>query len=252
MVSVRALRKQFGDREVLKGIDLEVAEGEILAVMGSSGGGKTTLLRCISGLIEPTSGSVSVDGVDVLVAPEQARERMGLVFQSAALFDFMSVRENVAFGLRRLKKMSVRQLDETVAKTLHGLGLDDATSLMPADLSGGMRKRVGIARALVLEPRVMLYDEPTTGLDPITAYTIDQLIVDVRANLNVTSIVVSHDVHSVSRVADRIAFLHEGELSFLGTPKEFAHSDFPEILELVAKATATTMGPATRADASHV
>ena len=232
--------KAFGDKVVLKGIDLEVAPGEILAVMGSSGGGKTTLLKCISGLISATSGAVTVAGTDVKAHPDEARRKMGMVFQSAALFDYLTVRDNVLFGAKRWKRMSSAEQETVVTEALGRVGLQGSENLMPAELSGGMRKRVGIARAVALHPAVMLYDEPTTGLDPITAYTIDALIVSLRKELGVTSIVVSHDVSSVFRVADRIAFLHGGELIFVGNPAAFAESRESAIQELVQKAHAKT------------
>lgn len=229
---------KFGDRTILSGIQFEVEAGHILAVMGSSGGGKTTLLRCIAGLIRPTAGSIMVAGVDVVQEPEEARHSMGMVFQSAALFDFLNVRDNVLFGARRARRLSARQQNELAAKMLEAVGLEGTERLMPAELSGGMRKRLGIARALALEPKVMLYDEPVTGLDPVTAYAIDRQIVDVRDRFGMTSIVVSHDVSSVFRIADRVAFLHEGTLAFIGSPAEFKQSRFPAIAELYAKSQA--------------
>lgn len=238
MIDVRGLTMTFGDRTILDSIEFSVDAGAILAVMGSSGGGKTTLLRCIAGLIRPTAGSIVVAGVDVVKEPEEARHSMGMVFQSAALFDFLNVRDNVLFGARRAQRLSARQQVELVASMLDAVGLEGTERLMPAELSGGMRKRLGIARALALEPKVMLYDEPVTGLDPVTAYAIDRQIVDVRDRFGMTSIVVSHDVSSVFRIADRVAFLHEGRLAFIGTPAEFKQSQFPPIAELYAKSQA--------------
>jgi phospholipid/cholesterol/gamma-HCH transport system ATP-binding protein len=241
MVRVRGLGKEYGGRPVLSGIDLDVAEGEVLAIMGASGGGKTTLLRCISGLVEPSEGSVEVFGSDVVEDPEGARRKMGMVFQSAALFDFMTVFENVEFGLKRLTRLKPVEREEQAAQILRVVGLEGSEGLLPGELSGGMRKRVGLARALVLQPKLMLYDEPTTGLDPITTYTIDALIVDVRKRLGMTSIVVSHDVASVFRVADRVAFLEAGRLTFVGTPDEFGASSRPAIREVLDKASAREM-----------
>jgi phospholipid/cholesterol/gamma-HCH transport system ATP-binding protein len=240
MVSLKGLYKSFDDRVVLRDINLHVGHGEIVAIMGSSGGGKTTLLRCISGLLQPSSGEILVDNVDVVKQPEEARRHMGMVFQSAALFDYMNVRDNVLFGIRRQLRLSAKDQKKTADDALARVGLLDDDQKMPAELSGGMRKRVGIARAIALKPNVMLYDEPTTGLDPITAYTIDKLIASLRSDLNVTTLIVSHDVSSVFRVADRVAFLHDGELIFTGSPQEFSKSREESIQELVSKSQATS------------
>jgi phospholipid/cholesterol/gamma-HCH transport system ATP-binding protein len=234
MISVRGLSHEFSGQPVLRNIDLEVGPGEIVAIMGSSGGGKTTLLRCISGLIVPTKGSVSVDGVDVRKEPEEARRHMGMVFQSAALFDYMNVRDNVLFGLKRSKDSSADP-EKITTESLDRVGLKGADHLMPAELSGGMRKRVGIARAIALSPKVLLYDEPTTGLDPITTYTIDALIKSVRDGMGATTLVVSHDVTSVVRTSDRVAFLEGGELTFLGTATEFLDAKNSAIQEIISK-----------------
>jgi len=242
MVSIRNLSHTFEDAPVLQDISLEISEGEILAIMGSSGGGKTTLLRCVSGLIEATAGDVEVDGVNVKTNPNEARTRMGMVFQGAALFDFMTVQENVVFGINRQKKYSRKEALVKAKEALINVGiLEVDLQKMPSELSGGMRKRVGMARALALNPKVMLYDEPTTGLDPITTFSIDSLVRSVRSDFNVTSLVVSHDVNSVVRMADRVAFLHGGELVFEGTPSDFLVSDDPNIRELVEKSRATVL-----------
>jgi phospholipid/cholesterol/gamma-HCH transport system ATP-binding protein len=241
MVSVAGLTHAFDTKVVLDDVTLDVASGEIVAIMGSSGGGKTTLLRCISGLLKPDEGKIAVDGVDVIRDPDEARRRMGMVFQSAALFDFLNVEENILFGVKRWTKLNAKQQADLVVEMLDMVGLQDVARLMPDELSGGMRKRVGIARALALRPKLMLYDEPTTGLDPITAYTIDQLIVSLRQTLQVTSIVVSHDVSSVARVAERIAFLEDGRLAFTGTFEEFRSSKSEAISEMIRKAQATEL-----------
>lgn len=238
VVEVKQLSHRFGQTEVLSDINLSVEKGQILAVMGSSGGGKTTLLRCISGLIVPTRGVVTVAGINVAEQPDEARKKMGMVFQSAALFDYLNVEQNVLFGIRRIKKMPQAERKETARRLLELVGLEGSETLMPAELSGGMKKRVGIARALALSPEVMLYDEPTTGLDPVTTYTIDQLIVRLQRTIGVTSIVVSHDVSSVFRVATQVAFLDGGRLAFLGSPEEFERSRHPSIRELIAKSQA--------------
>jgi phospholipid/cholesterol/gamma-HCH transport system ATP-binding protein len=238
MISVRGLTHAFGDKVVLREISFEVEPGEIVAIMGTSGGGKTTLLRCITGLLRPTKGSVAVAGVDVAKEPELARRKMGLVFQSAALFDYLTVSDNVLFGPRRWLDLDHAKEEELLTATLGRVGLEGTGQLMPSELSGGMRKRVGIARALALSPQVMLYDEPTTGLDPVTTYTIDSLIVELRRDLGVTTLVVSHDVSSVFRVADRVAFLDAGELAFLGSVEDFRSAKQPSIQEMISKAEA--------------
>jgi phospholipid/cholesterol/gamma-HCH transport system ATP-binding protein len=241
VIVVRDLCKSFGTRTVLEDISFEVSEREVLAIMGSSGGGKTTLLRCIAGLIPMNSGSVEVDGIDVGARPEEARHRMGMVFQSAALFDYLSVRGNVLFGAKRQRRIPAAEQDGLVKELLDAVGISQAEHLLPSELSGGMKKRVGIARALAMRPSVLLYDEPITGLDPITAYLIDQVILRVRERFGVTSIVVSHDVSSVVRIAQRIAFLDEGRLAFLGTPSEFLASAYPAIAELIEKSEAKVL-----------
>jgi phospholipid/cholesterol/gamma-HCH transport system ATP-binding protein len=240
LISVHDLFQSFGVKPVLKDVSLEVAAGEIMAIMGSSGGGKTTLLRCIAGLLRPQKGEIEVDGVDVLSQPELARRKMGMVFQSGAPFDYMTVKDNVLFGVRRHLKLSAKDEVEVLSRNLEIVGLEGTEDMMPSELSGGMKKRLGIARAIALSPTAMLYDEPTTGLDPITTYTIDALIVRLRKDTGITSLLVSHDVSSVLRVADRIAFLHEGELAFVGTPDEFQKSRDSAIADMVGKAQATT------------
>lgn len=238
LVQVNGVSVQFGDQVILSGIDLSVEPGEVMAVMGSSGGGKTTLLRAISGLVVPSAGTVVVAGINVQKDPDGARKQMGMVFQSAALFDYLSVRENIAFGLKRWTKDTPEVLNQKIDAVLELMNLSNDGDKLPGELSGGMKKRVGIARALVLNPKVMLYDEPTTGLDPITTYTIDSLIADLRQRTGITSLVVSHDVNSVMRTADRVAFLSKGQIHFLGSPAEFIQSTHPDIRELVRKSQA--------------
>ncbi|QYK53580.1 MAG: ATP-binding cassette domain-containing protein [Fimbriimonadaceae bacterium] len=241
MLKVESVSHKFGERLVLKDISFEVGEREIAVIMGSSGGGKTTLLKCITGLLKPTSGSITVDGVDVVAEPDLARGKMGLVFQYAALFDSLNVRDNILFGLRRQKHLSRTEEDEVLAKLLDQVGLEGVERMMPSELSGGMRKRVGLARALCMEPQLLLYDEPTSGLDPVTAYSIDRLIVDTRDRLGLTSVVVSHDVSSIFRVADRILFLHQGELLFNGSPEAFRSEKNGPIGELIQKAKSESL-----------
>lgn len=241
MLSVRGLGHSFGREPVLQDINLDVGAGEILAVMGSSGGGKTTLLKCVSGLLVPSQGTITVDGVDVVKDPEAARSRLGLVFQYAALFDYLDVADNVLFGIRRKGGLKRSDEREFVKGKLGQVGLKDCESLLPSELSGGMRKRVGLARALAMEPKVLLFDEPTSGLDPVTAYAIDQLIVETRNRLGMTCVVVSHDVNSVFRVADQIAFLEAGRMTFKGDRAQFERETGGAIGELVAKSRADAL-----------
>ena len=242
MLKVKGVSHAYQTDLVLSEVSFQAAPGEIIAVMGSSGGGKTTLLKCIAGLIKPTDGEIVIDGIDVISQPDVARRKTGFVFQYAALFDFLNVRENILFGVQRLRKLSVSESDAFVEERLAEVGLSEAEMMMPSELSGGMRKRVGLARALAMEPKLLLYDEPTSGLDPVTAYSIDQLIVETRDRIGVTSIVVSHDVTSVMRLADRIAFLEMGELVFDGSASDFERSQNKAIRELVDKAHAETFG----------
>ncbi len=257
MITIRGLRFLRGTQVVLDGIDMAVAQGEIVSVIGPSGCGKTTLLKCLAGLERPTSGSILLDldgpggnpEVDLATLSEtelnEVRREVGMVFQYAALFDSLSVRENIAFPMYRFRPdMSERAIDEEVAHLLKMVGLEPATTVrkMPAELSGGMRKRVGLARALALQPRVILYDEPSSGLDPISAASIDKLIVDMRERVGVTSVVVSHHVPNVLRTSDRVAMLHGGELIALSTPAELAASDDPRVRQFI---TGSSDGPLT-------
>jgi phospholipid/cholesterol/gamma-HCH transport system ATP-binding protein len=241
VVNVKDISHRFDVNWVLKDINFSVQPGEIAVIMGSSGGGKTTLLKCIAALLTPTKGEILVDGVSVVKEPELARSKMGLVFQYAALFDSLNVEDNILFGLRRRGGVSSSEEKEVLDRLLEQVGLSDVESKLPNELSGGMRKRVGLARALAMEPQVLLYDEPTSGLDPVTAYSIDQLIVDTRDRIGLTSIVVSHDVSSIFRVADRIIFLHQGEILFNGSPDEFRDKQDGPIGELIRKANAETL-----------
>jgi phospholipid/cholesterol/gamma-HCH transport system ATP-binding protein len=228
-VSVSALRYTVGGKSVLRGVDLEVQAGEIVAVMGVSGGGKTSLLKCMCGLLRPTSGRVLIGDVDLTALAENElnaqRRRMGMVFQYAALFDSLTVYENVTFGLRYHGRHSERELRARAAEMLDAVGLEGTDDLYPAQLSGGMRKRVGLARALATSPEVVFYDEPTSGLDPIVARVIDDLIISVRDRLGVTSVIVSHDVENVLRAADRAALLHDGVIVACAPPSALRDSD---------------------------
>ncbi|WP_395088431.1 ABC transporter ATP-binding protein [Armatimonas sp.] len=230
-------------REILGGITLDVAPGEILCVMGLSGAGKSTILRCIAGLVSATSGQLLIDGVDIVGKKEREllpiRAKMGVVFQYAALFDSMNVYANIAFGLLRgprckeFQKKSRQELTQQVQEHLKEVGLPGIEKRLPPELSGGMRRRVGLARALATEPEIILYDEPTSGLDPVTAAAIDHLIVRTRDNKNVTSVVVSHDMRSIFRIADKILMLYEGKAQIYGTPSEVQSSDDPVVQQFI-------------------
>ncbi len=243
MIEAAGIYQRFGDREILRDVNLKVEQGEILAIMGSSGGGKTTLLRILSGLLIPTQGTVTIDGIEVVKQPDLAREKVGLVFQSGALFDFMSIEENVAFGLERRPGISRSTARTRAREVLKDVGLEHAGALSPSEISGGMKKRAALARVLVMEPQAILYDEPTSGLDPITAYTVDSLIVETRDRTGAASILVSHDVNSVVRVSDRILFLDKGAPAFYGSPAEFLQSNQPSLAELREKAQALQLMP---------
>jgi phospholipid/cholesterol/gamma-HCH transport system ATP-binding protein len=214
VIRIVGLTKSFGDYEVLKGINLHVRRGKTRVILGVSGSGKTVLMKHMIGLLKPDRGEVLVDGEDIVKLDDKGmlrvRRKFGMVFQQAALFDSMTVGDNVAFPLREHTKWKPEEIDRKVAEKLQVVGLEGVEPKYPSELSGGMRKRVGLARALVLEPTCVLYDEPTTGLDPITTENVDQMIMDANARLQVTSVVISHDVGSAIRVADDIAVIHEG------------------------------------------
>ena len=238
MIRVESLSHSFQTHLILKEINISVNEAEILCVMGSSGGGKTTLLRCIAGLITPSNGHIWVNNVNVRANPDQARKYLGMVFQSSALFDYLNVLDNVVFGLRRWSKLSRNDQNVHAMSMIQRVGLDGSEKLMPSELSGGMKKRVSMARALALEPKIMLYDEPTTGLDPVTTYAIDSLIRQLRDDLKITSLVVSHDLTSVFRVADKVAFLDGGRLAYDGDVSGFRSSGVASIQELIKSSEA--------------
>jgi len=237
MITVTDLHKSFGAKHVLKGINLEVRDGETLVIIGSSGTGKSILLKHIVGLIAPNAGSISVDGVDITkCTPAELREtqkKMGFVFQEAALFDSLTIEENVAFGLRTLTKLDEKAIKQRVGVCLNMVGLKHTETLKPAELSGGMKKRAGLARAIAYQPKYIFYDEPTTGLDPIMSDAVSELIISLRENLKITSIVVTHDMKSAYKMADRIIMLNKGEVIFSGTPKETLKTDNPFVRQFV-------------------
>lgn len=238
IIQVKGVHKKFGDNYVLQGIDLDIAHGTTQVILGGSGSGKSVLMKHIIGLLKPDEGQVIVDGEDIVPMPEQelarVRKKFGMVFQGAALFDSMTVYENVAFPLRehnkRAKESDVRKL---VHEKLAIVGLKDIDDRFPDELSGGMRKRVGLARAIILEPKIVLYDEPTTGLDPITTDYVDEMILDAKKQLGVTSVVISHDIASAFKVADQIAFLYQGKLVAKGPPKEMRTAEHPKVREFL-------------------
>ncbi len=237
MIEVRDLRKSFGPKPVLAGVSFAVETGESVVVIGRSGGGKSILLKHLIGLLQPDAGEVRVDGQNLERMNErqllEVRRKFGMLFQSAALFDSLTVADNVGFVLRREGTLSPAEIDRRIEEALAVVELPGTQTMKPAELSGGMRKRVGLARAIVYRPRIILYDEPTTGLDPIVADSIDQLILRVCRHLQVTSVVVTHDMRSARRVGQRILMLHQGRLHASGTPDEIFASSDPVVRQFV-------------------
>jgi phospholipid/cholesterol/gamma-HCH transport system ATP-binding protein len=246
-VEFKNVTKAYGSKQVLRGVDLKVYRGEVLVILGGSGSGKSVTLRHMLGLEAPDSGSVFVEEEDITDHPEEelyrVRKKFGMLFQSGALFDSMTVFENVAFPLREHADMSEEEIARAVKEKLELVSLPNAEQLMPVDLSGGMRKRVGLARSIVLDPKMILYDEPTTGLDPITSQKINELIIDLQSKLNVTSVVVTHDIQSAFSVGDRIAFLNKGIFEWVGTMEEARDSDHPVLREFLKASAVTAAQP---------
>lgn len=238
IIRIRDLRKKFGTQEVLRGLDLDIPPGQITVIIGRSGTGKSVLLKQLMGLLRPDSGMIEIDGQDISKLDDGAlrkvRNRFGMVFQNAALFDSMTVFENVAFPLREHTKLKEKEIAERVAAALASVGLADAGAKEPSQLSGGMRKRVGLARALIHRPDFLLYDEPTTGLDPIMTAQIDALIRGTQDQYaGLTSIVISHDMHATLQIADKIAMLYQGQVIFEGPPELFETTDHPVVRQFV-------------------
>jgi phospholipid/cholesterol/gamma-HCH transport system ATP-binding protein len=237
MIEVRKLKKSFGDQPVLDDVNFRIEGGESVVIIGRSGGGKSVLLKHLVGLLQPDSGEVLVDGENIGPLNERqllrVRRKFGFVFQGAALFDSMTVAENVAFGLRRHENLTEGEIARRVTETLEMVNLPGTEKRKPAELSGGMKKRVGLARAIIYEPQIVLYDEPTTGLDPIASDSIDQLIMCVRDQLKVTSIVVTHDMRSARRVGNRVLMLHDRKVYATGTPEDFFASQDPVVRQFV-------------------
>lgn len=240
MIEVKNLHKKFGDKKVLKGINLNINKGETIAIIGRSGCGKSVLIKHIVGLLQPDEGYVKVEGKFVSELPEkelyELRKNFGFLFQGAALFDSMTVEENVGLSLvESSTKINPEEINNVVNEKLSVVELSGINQSKPAELSGGMKKRVGLARALVTNPDYILYDEPTTGLDPIMSDSIDKLIQNLSSKLHVTSIVVTHDMQSVKNVADKVAMIHEGLIYFYGTPNELLKSTDPVINDFIKR-----------------
>lgn len=236
-IEVSDLRKTLGSQPVLQGVDLKVRRGESLVVLGQSGEGKSVFLKHLIGLINPDSGSIRINGEEIVGKSErqmaEVRKKMGVLFQDGALFDSMTVAENVAFPLRERGIRRIPELLEKVSAALDIVGLRDHMEKMPINISGGMRKRVALARAIITQPECILYDEPTAGLDPIVADSIDRLIRRLQREFRVTSITVTHDMKSMFLIADRVAYLRQGKIYFLGTPEEIRNSTDPAIRRFI-------------------
>jgi phospholipid/cholesterol/gamma-HCH transport system ATP-binding protein len=237
MIEVRDLKKRFGPQQILDGVSFRIETGESLVIIGRSGGGKSVLLKHIIGLLTPDSGQVLIDGEEITHLSERemirVRSKFGMVFQGAALFDSMSVAENIGFAFRREKKFTEQEVARKVAEALEMVDLPGIEKKKPAELSGGMRKRVGLARAIIYQPEFVLYDEPTTGLDPIVSDSIDQLIIRVTERLKVTTIVVTHDMRSARRVGHRIVMLHDKKIYAIGTPEDIFNSTDPVVQQFI-------------------
>ncbi len=236
-IAVRSLAKKIGQQEILRGVDLEVATGETLAIIGRSGGGKSVLLKHLVGLMAPDAGEIWIDGQNIIGMNERQlgtiRVKVGILFQGGALFDSMTVEENIAFPLREAGERDPEVLKAKVREMLEVMEMEGEEEKMPESLSGGMKKRVGLARSIIRGPSCVLYDEPTSGLDPVVADSINRLIRRLQRRLGVTSIVVTHDMKSAFDVADRIAYLHEGRIYFQGTPAELQQSTDPLIQDFL-------------------
>jgi len=242
-VRIENLHKSFGSNSVLRGVDLSVEPGEIFCILGKSGTGKSVVMKHLVGLIEPDEGSIYVDEVRFTGSESAVKDsiirKYGILFQGAALFDSMNIYDNIAFGLRR-SKMDEEKIAGIVAEMLDQVGLPGMGDKWPSELSGGMQKRAGLARAIAMKPEIMLYDEPTTGVDPITGGSVDRLIVKMNRNFGITSIVITHDINSAFRIADRMSMLFDGRVIFTGTPDDFKNSPDPYVRQF---AEGTVNGP---------
>jgi len=250
LIEVRDIHKSFGNNHVLRGTTLQIKHGESMVVIGGSGTGKSVLIKCIIGILKPERGEIFVAGREIGSLKEkelyELRKKFGMLFQAGALFDSMRVWENVGFGLLQHTSLSEKEVRDRAIEKLNLLGLHRIEDLMPSQLSGGMRKRVSLARAIAMEPEILLYDEPTTGLDPIRADAINELIVEMREKIKVTSITITHDMVSAYKIADRIAMLYQGRIIEVGTPEQIKHST-NEIVQQFIQGKAK--GPITQAEA---
>jgi len=237
MIEIQHVKKSFDGRMVLKDVNLTIHDGETMVVIGCSGCGKTVLLRCIIGLIKPDRGKIIVDGEDICQMDGRnlfrIRKKFGMLFQSAALFDSMTVEDNIGLALREHTELSPAEIRKKVAEKLEVVGLPGIENKKPAELSGGMKKRVGLARALIMDPQIVLFDEPTTGLDPVMADSINNMILETHNRLNITSIMVTHDLASVFKVANRVAMLTNGKIIFEGSPKDLKKTQNPAVRQFV-------------------
>jgi len=246
MIEINDVHKSFGNHAVLRGVNLTVEKGESMTVIGGSGSGKSVLLKNIIGLLTPDKGRVVIDGQVLNELDEfglnELRKKFGMLFQMAALFDSLTVWENVGFSLKQHTKLSGKEIRKIATEKLALVGLKDVEDKMPSELSGGMKKRVGLARAICMDAQIILYDEPTTGLDPITADSINDLIVDLRKKLGVTSVAITHDMQSAYKISDRIAMLYKGEIQEIGTPDQIRSTNNPIVRQFI---TGSAVGPIT-------
>lgn len=237
MLTFKNVKKSFGDHEVLKGVNFTVEDGETLVIVGPSGTGKSVSLKHMVGLLQPTSGEILFQGKSILNLRGkdlmEHRKNFGMLFQSGALLAWLTVEQNIALPLVEQRRMPFKDIEEKVKKSIALLGLEGSETKRPSEISGGMKKRVGLARAIVMEPKVVLYDEPTSGLDPVMSRHIDKMILDMQKEFGITSIVVTHDLHSAFSIGDRVAMLNQGKIIEIGAPKEFVKSKEPFVQEFI-------------------
>ncbi len=246
MIEVVDIHKSFNSNHVLAGVNLTIEKGESMVVLGGSGTGKSVLLKIIMGLLKPDQGTILIDGTEITHLREdklnEIRKKFGMLFQGSALFDSLSVWENIGFGLMEHTSLSKVEIRNMVTEKLAMVGLKNIEDKMPSELSGGMKKRVGLARAIAMNPEIILYDEPTTGLDPIMADVINELIIKLKHEIHATSVAITHDMTSAFKIGDRLALLYQGVIHRIGTPEEFKHSDDPVVHQFV---TGSSVGPIT-------